>query len=187
MFKRSRLNRQPASDRAERTASVTTATTPELCRWCGDALPPRTGKRGRPAVTHAGECRRLYHNRHRLNQRIEKFRAAHRLHADRAVMTPWAASSYSAEEVDLTAETGRFLVVYGAYDNLHGKPLIDAVDRWEKHDRKQRLIDETEKRLAHEEHVAKQEALAARLAKLAPEERAERVRNAVSRRRSRRH
>lgn len=161
--------------------------TPELCRWCGEALPPRTGTRGRPAVTHPGECRRLYHNRHRLNQRIEKFRAAHRLYADRAVIAPWAASSYSADEVDLSPETGRYSLVYGAADNLHGKALIDAVDEWEKHERKQRLIDDTEKRLAHEEQVAKREALAATLAKLSPQERAERVRNAVSRRLSRRH
>lgn len=133
-------------------------------------------------MTHPGECRRLYHNRHRLNQRIEKFRAAHRLLADRALGTPWAASTCGDEEVDLAQETGRYSVVCGAYDNLHGKPLIDAVDRWEKHERTQRLIDECEKVLAYEEHVAERKALAARIAQLTPKERTERIRGAVARR-----
>lgn len=133
-------------------------------------------------MTHPGECRRRYHNRHKLNYRIAKFRAAHRLTADRALGTPWATSNYSPDEVDLTPETGRFVRVYGSYDNVHGPALIDAVDAWEKAERVWRLVEDSQKLLLHAERTAEREALSARLAALTPEERAERVREGVARR-----
>ena len=170
-----------AREGRENARHLNTAT-PELCRWCGEPLPPRTGLRGRPAVTHPGECRRRYHNRHKLNYRIAKFRAAHRLTADRAVGTPWAATAYGADEVDLLPDTGRFVRLYGAYDNVHGPALIDAVDAWEKAERVWRLVEDSQKLLLHADRAAEREALSARLAALTPEERAERVRKAVARR-----
>ena len=133
-------------------------------------------------MTHPGECRRRYHNRHKLNYRIAKFRAAHRLTADRALGTPWAAARYSPDEVELTPETGRFVRVYGAYDNVHGKPLLDAVDAWEKSEQSWRVVEDSQKLLIHAERTAERKALSARLETLTPEERAARLLSGLAKR-----
>src|SRR5687768_13871212 len=81
------------------TLETTPQMTSNLCRHCGYPLPPRKPGRGRPAVAHAGECRRLYVNRRNLNYRISRFRQAHRLIADRSDSVTWAVSRYDADDV----------------------------------------------------------------------------------------
>ena len=95
-----------------------------LCRHCGDPLPPQKG-RSRPRVAHAGECSRKYHNKRRLNWRIERFRAAHR--ADRSDELPWAASRYSADDYDPEG----FSTSRGQFDDVHGPALIAVMNKWE--------------------------------------------------------
>lgn len=47
--------------------------TPRLCAYCAEPLPPHTG-RGRPALTHPGDCRRKRRNATRLQERVDAFR-----------------------------------------------------------------------------------------------------------------
>lgn len=46
-----------------------------ICAGCDEPLPPHIG-RGRPPLTHPGECRRLRRNRMQLQARIERYISA---------------------------------------------------------------------------------------------------------------
>jgi hypothetical protein len=117
------------------------------CRYCGDPLPPKKG-RSRPRVAHEGECSRKYHNKRRLNWRIDRFRAAHR--ADRSDLCPWAASRYSVDDYDPEG----FSVSRGAFDDVHGDALIEAMNQWE-------LAEQIRKALARAERAAREPERAA--------------------------
>ncbi|WP_164198915.1 hypothetical protein [[Micrococcus luteus] ATCC 49442] len=119
-----------------------TPATQRLCRYCGDPLPPQKG-RSRPRVAHEGECARKYHNRRRLNWRIDRFRAAHR--ADRSDECAWAASQYNADDYDPDG----FSTSRGAYDDVHGDALIEAMNAWE-------LAETIRKALARAEYQARE-------------------------------
>jgi len=112
-----------APDGAESTATMNAATE-RLCRYCGDPLPPQKG-RSRPRVAHEGECSRKYHNKRRLNWRIDRFRAAHR--ADRSDELAWAPRQYNYDDYDPEG----FSISRGAYDDVHGDALIEAMNAWE--------------------------------------------------------
>lgn len=115
-----------------------------LCRYCGDPLPRQEG-RSRPRVAHEGECSRKYHNRRRLNSRIERFRAAHR--ADRSDECPWAASQYDSGDYDAEG----FRTSRGAFDDVHGRALIDAMNSWE-------LLEKVRKAVARADYQAHEAA-----------------------------
>lgn len=159
-----------------------------LCLWCGEPLPPRTGKRGRPAKTcSTGDCRRLYHNKHHLNQRIVKYRQSQRLHAvvDRSDVVEWAIPAINVKEYDdeLEAYTlDGYGEVEGGADNLHGDALMTAISDWEKSEKIRRDLAECEKCLAWEEREARNAQLDAMIAAMTPEERRERLRVSVRRR-----
>ena len=71
------------------------------CRYCGDPLPPRVpGRRGRPGVTHAGTCRRLYTNRFNLAYRVKRFKDAHLLTADRSDAGRLIVQTYDFDEIE---------------------------------------------------------------------------------------
>lgn len=153
------------------------------CAHCGDPLPPQKG-RSRPRVAHEGECSRKYHNRRRLNWRIERFRAAHR--ADRSDECPWAASQYNYDDYDPEG----FSTSRGAYDDVHGELLIEAMNAWETAEQARKLLARAEyqareaerKLLAAERQRRYEEARAS----LTPEEWKARIARAVAARRSRR-
>jgi hypothetical protein len=111
--------------------------TERLCRFCGDPLPPQKG-RSRPRVAHEGECSRKYHNRRRLNWRIARFRAAHR--ADRSDELAWAASQYNDDDYDPEG----FSTSRGAYDDVHGDALIEAMNAWETAEQVRKLLARAE-------------------------------------------
>lgn len=107
-----------------------------LCRHCGEPLPPRPAdKRGRPAVTHSGECQRLYKNRRNLEYRIERYRDATRpLYADRSDgELPFAATQWDPDEVfDESGQWDGFDVDRPFDpDYVHGQLLVTLVEAWE--------------------------------------------------------
>lgn len=114
-------------------------TATRLCRFCGDPLPPQKG-RSRPRVAHEGECSRKYHNKRRLNWRIDRFRAAHR--ADRSDALPWAVSQYNDDDYDPEG----FSVSRGAFDDVHGDLLIEAMNAWETAEQIRKLLARAEYR-----------------------------------------
>lgn len=111
--------------------------TARLCHFCGDPLPPQKG-RSRPRVAHEGECSRKYHNKRRLNWRIDRFRAAFR--ADRSDELAWAASQYNADDYDPEG----FSTSRGAFDDVHGEALIEAMNAWETAEQARRLLARAE-------------------------------------------
>lgn len=130
------------------TNATTPATNdPAACKWCGEPLPPRpAGTPGRPATTHAGDCRRKYRNRYRLEWRIEAFRAAHRREAFYADL-PWAAPFRDVAIYD--EARGRYALPdhFSEVDpdptrGLYGKALMDAIERWEESLREQQKIQD---------------------------------------------
>ena len=133
-----------------------------LCRYCGEPLPPREpNKRGRPAVTHAGECRRKYMNRQKLEYRIARFRAAQGIQADRStIIPPWIATEYDYDEV-----ADGFTVL--APPRLWGRRLMHAVEAWEASERTRKILERTEWELI----LAERDAASQRVAALAPAER----------------
>lgn len=112
--------------------------TARLCRFCGDPLPPQKG-RSRPRVAHEGECSRKYHNKRRLNWRIERFRAAFR--ADRSDDLAWAASQYDADDYDPEG----FSTSRGQFDDVHGELLIKAMNAWETAEQARKLLTRAER------------------------------------------
>lgn len=154
------------------------------CRHCGYALPPRKPGRGRPAVTHTGNCRRLYVNRRNLNYRIERFRQAHRLVADRSDSVSWASPRYSSDEISFEENV---VPVSGAFDDVHGKGLMAAVDHWEKAESVHRKLLQVERTLIVKEREEARQAASECLAKLSQDEREALVRKAVAARLARRH
>lgn len=127
---------------------MNTATT-RLCRFCGDPLPPQKG-RSRPRVAHEGDCARKYHNKRRLNWRIDRFRAAHR--ADRSDALPWAASQYNYDDYDPEG----FSTSRGAYDDVHGDALIEAMNAWETAEQARALLARAEYRARESERRLQQ-------------------------------
>ena len=118
------------------------------CRYCGYELPARTpGQRGRPIVTHAGSCRRLYTNRVNLLYRIERFKAAHRLLADRSDIGKNIHQSYDFDEI----ADGYSAMYVDPYRNVWGAALMPLIEQWEADERvrktSMRLFYESEKRL----------------------------------------
>ena len=118
------------------------------CRYCGYELPARTsGQRGRPIVTHAGTCRRLYTNRVNLLYRIERFKAAHRLLADRSDVGESIFQSYDFDEI----ADGYSTMDVDPYRNVWGAALMPLIEQWEADERvrktSMRLFYESEKRL----------------------------------------
>ena len=105
-------------------------------------MPPQRG-RSRPRVAHEGECSRKYHNKRRLDWRIERFRAAHR--ADRSDECPWAISQFDVD--DYSADG--FTTSRGAYDDVHGQALIDAMNEWE-------LLEQLRKAVARADYRARE-------------------------------
>lgn len=154
------------------------------CRHCGDPLPPRKPGRGRPAVTHSGECRRLYVNRRNLNYRIERFRQAHRLVADRSDSVSWASPRYASDDVSFEENV---VPVSGAFDDVHGKGLMAAVDRWEKAESAHRTLLQVKHILIQGERQKARQRASEKLASLSQEDRAALVRKAVAARLARRH
>ncbi|MGO4230427.1 hypothetical protein AB4Y72_16385 [Arthrobacter sp. YAF34] len=152
------------------------------CRFCGDPLPAQKG-RSRPRVAHEGECSRKYHNKRRLNWRIDRFRAAHR--ADRSDALSWAATEYSYDDYDPDG----FSTSRGAYDDVHGDALIEAMNAWETAEQIRALLARAEwqaraaeRRLLEEERRRAYEELRAAHT---PEEWRARIARAVAARRSR--
>lgn len=112
------------------------------CRFCGDPLPARQpGQMGRPPVTHPGDCRRLAHNAASMNARVARFRAAHRLVADRSSVGDVIMQTYDYDEI---AE-GYGNVDPDPYRGLWGRPLMDALELWEATGRCQKLLDRADR------------------------------------------
>ncbi len=144
------------------------------CHYCGEPLAARpTGTRGRPAITHPGDCRRLHNNRVNLEYRIRRFRAAHERIADRSIVSDVIATEYDPEEVlDFSP------IDPDPYRGLYGAALMHEIEQWEKRVRIQREIDRVETVLA----LAAARDYDDTLPAMPQDERAEIVRRAVARR-----
>jgi hypothetical protein len=158
-------------------------TAPERpCRFCGDPLPPQSG-RGRPRVAHEGECSRKYHNKRRLNWRIDRFRAAFR--ADRSDECSWAASQYNYDDYDPEG----FSTSRGLYDDVHGDLLIEAMNAWETAEQARKLLARAEREARAAEYKLREAERQRRLeearAAASPDEWKARIAAAVAARRSR--
>jgi hypothetical protein len=156
-------------------------TDPILCRWCGEPLPPRDpNRRGRPAVTHEGNCRRRDSNRRRMRNRSAAFADRHRFQADRSDYVAAAVQVFDYDEI-----ADGFSPVPDPFAGLTGRAWVDAVERAEKQHQQQREIDRLEWRLAKEELAAQPSAPG--ILDLIPTEEAEAlVARAVAARRARR-
>jgi len=155
--------------------------TPPPCRWCGEPLPPRDPhRRGRPTLTHAGNCRRRDTNRRILGNRVAAFLRAHRFEADRSDYVEAAVQVYDYEDL-----ADGFSPVPNAFGELRDRALIAAVESWEKRERIQREIQRHEWQLAEKE-LAQRPPVAGILDSLDPEEAEALIARAVARRRARR-
>lgn len=123
---------------------MTTTTKTRACKWCGEPVETPI-RRGRPAELHDDPCRRLYKNRRTLNNRIALFRAAHRYNVDRTDVNPFAAADYDAVRLD-----EGYMPVSGAYDNVHGDALLEAMKRWEERRATLRLMRRLEREMLAE-------------------------------------
>jgi len=148
-----------------------------LCRYCGEPLPPREpNKRGRPAVTHAGTCRKLYTNQHNLQYRIDRYRAAMEIQADRSTfIPPWIRTVYDHDEI---AEG--FSPI--AAEPLWGAPLMRAVEAWEAEERERKLREQVDRALIQRERNIRRADATRRFGALDPQTRDALVAHAVLRR-----
>ena len=94
------------------------------CKWCGEPV-ETAPRRGRPSELHDVPCRRLWRNHRNTSTRISAFRAAHRYKVDRTDRNPFAPADSGA-----VLEEG-YHYEAGAFDNVHGKALLGAMNAWE--------------------------------------------------------
>jgi hypothetical protein len=141
---------------------------PHSCRWCGDPLPAREpGKPGRPRVSHAGTCARLYGNRQKWTYRRDRYLAAVR--PDRSDERP--VDGYGIDADDLAEG-------WSVDDPQSGPGLARRVEAWETAQRLRKAL----RAIEWEEERAEREAALAALATLPEAQRDELVRRAVARR-----
>lgn len=110
------------------------ALTENDCRWCGEPLPEPTGKRGRPALTHAGECRKRDKQRQTLQWRIQRFREAHPS-PDRSDDVRGVVTTYDKAEL-----ADGYGYVRDPFANLQGPALMHAIAQWEAEERSLRVL-----------------------------------------------
>lgn len=135
-------------------------------------------------MTHPGECRRRYVNRRNLNYRIERFRQAHRLVADRSDSVAWATPRHDSDAVSFEEN---IVPVSGAYDAVHGAGLMAAVDSWEKAESARKTLLQVKHVLIQGERQQARQRVSKSFAELSQEDRESLVRKAVTARQARRH
>ncbi|WP_432477183.1 hypothetical protein [Nocardioides sp. GXQ0305] len=173
---------------------------PDACLWCGDPLPARVpGKRGRPKVTHDGECARRHKNRRTLDNRIARWRREVARETDRGLAADRSlpglhdavTGSFGDDEPvgQSLADKGYTLQDSDPTRGLSGDGLLAALEEWEKARAAQNRIDECERGLREEERSRPVEEWltdSGRLwGELSEEEQRERLRFRVEQRRAR--